>query len=458
MRLSARSTSIDFDEKYETGYCIPLWLRDLQVKQNIKRIKDRVELHEGKRPEDIAVVGYGPSLKKTWKEIKKFKYIITTSGAHQFLIEKGIIPTWHLDVDPRSHKVKLLGKVHKDVIYTPCSTVHKSYIDALVKAKAKIKLWHCFSTDQDAMRILDQGEFALTGGCDAGMRAMSLARFMGFVNLHVFGMDGSYDDGYHAGYHSNPIKKVFDLEYPKGSGNIFKTSPHLMEVAKTVPHEVNMLKLDSVKFYGDGFVSALMKNHKLERPKVSNIAFQRPVLITEKSLRKFKRLHKTVEYGASGHKQAEIIKKLVEKCKFESVLDYGCGKGTLASHLSFPIWEYDPAIEGKDTQPRQADLVVCIDVLDEVEKENLEDVICDLKGLTKKVGYFIVKDKSFVKPLSKYFGVASVKEFEGKIQILVGPKIQKPKAESKKVEMVDEVVKINVPKINTNYIHTNYVF
>ena len=453
MRLSARSTNIDFNHKYETGYCIPLWLRDLQIKDNLKRIKDRVEIGERKK-EPIAIVGYGPSLKKTWEELKKFKYIITTSGAHKFLIERGIIPTFHLDVDPRSHKVELLGKIHKDVIYTPCSTVHKTYIDYLKKHKAKVRLWHCFSADHDAMRIIPQGEYTLTGGCDAGMRAMSLARFMGFVNHHVFGMDGSYDDGYHAGYHSNPLKKVYDLEI---NGKIIKTSPHLKEVAKTVPHEVSMLKLDSVKFYGEGLVQELMKEQNLEKPKFA-VALQKPVLITEKSLRKFKRLHKTVEYGASGHKQAEIIKKLVEKCKFESVLDYGCGKGTLASHLSFPIWEYDPAIEGKDTQPRQADLVVCIDVLDEVEKENLEDVICDLKGLTKKVGYFIVKDKSFVKPLSKYFGVASVKEFEGKIQILVGPKIHKPKAESKKVEMVDEVVKINVPKINTNYIHTNYVF
>ena len=171
MRLSARSTNIDFNHKYETGYCIPLWLRDLQIKDNLKRIKDRVEIGERKK-EPIAIVGYGPSLKKTWEELKKFKYIITTSGAHKFLIERGIIPTFHLDVDPRSHKVELLGKIHKDVIYTPCSTVHKTYIDYLKKHKAKVRLWHYFSADHDAMRIIPQGEYTLTGGCDAGMRAI----------------------------------------------------------------------------------------------------------------------------------------------------------------------------------------------------------------------------------------------------------------------------------------------
>src|SRR5688500_17336336 len=108
---------------WETGapvkatYCIPLWMRDEQFKLSLNRVKKRVEYVEELRPEPIAVVGLGPSLKESWEEIKKFKYIMSCSGCHQFLLERGIVPTWHVEVDPRPHKVGLMGKPHKDVKY-----------------------------------------------------------------------------------------------------------------------------------------------------------------------------------------------------------------------------------------------------------------------------------------------------------------------------------------------------
>lgn len=97
---------LDVNEKQNVTYCIPLWLRDEQVKLSTNRIKNRIETNYELRNEPIAIVCYGPSLNDTWEEIKNFKYIITCSGSHKFLIERGIIPTWHVDVDPRPHKVE----------------------------------------------------------------------------------------------------------------------------------------------------------------------------------------------------------------------------------------------------------------------------------------------------------------------------------------------------------------
>lgn len=457
-RLSSRSTSIDFDAKYGSGYCIPLWLRDQQVKLAIKKVKGRVPHCEDKNPEPVAIVGYGPSLKDTWQEIKNFKVIITTSGAHKFLIDRGIIPTYHVDVDPRAHKVALLGDIRQDVTYMPCSTCHPNYFDTLIAAKAKIQLWHCFSTEQEAIRVLPAGEFALTGGCDAGMRAMSVARFMGYTNHHIFGMDGcAFDDQGHAAEHTNKMKKFFDLEYPKGSGKVYRTSPHLMEVAKTVPHEADMLKLDNVKVYGNGLVAAIMADYKPKRMKNSNIAFVKPELFTDAHIKAEAEKHlQSAEYGAGGHKYAENVMKLVKATGAVSVLDYGCGKGTLALSLPFPIWEYDPAIDGRQESPRQADLVVCTNVLECVEPSHLDYVLQDLARCIGKVGYLMMGGESvdyWRKRLSRYFYVGKVEEKPGGIQAVIGPKLAKK--EKIKKQQNTEIVKPTVRPIvkPENYTH-----
>jgi hypothetical protein len=98
-------------------------------------------------------------------------------------------------------------------------------------------------------------------------------------------------------------------------------------------------------------------------------------------------------YGTSGHKHAEQVRQLAQALgaprKNVTVLDYGCGKGTLGAALHFSdrgfyLFEYDPAIPGKDTPPEPADLVVCGDVLEHIEPECLDAVLDDLQRLTKR--------------------------------------------------------------------------
>lgn len=89
-------------------------------------------------------------------------------------------------------------------------------------------------------------------------------------------------------------------------------------------------------------------------------------------------------YGSGAWRKADAIVEIVVNNGFSSVLDYGCGKGTLAAELenAVPVAEYDPAIEGKDGPPEPADLVVCLDVLEHVEPDKLEATIKHLHSLT----------------------------------------------------------------------------
>ena len=113
---------LDLTQKQEVSYCVPIWLRDEQIKQAIARPEcGRLEPHQELRTDPCAIVCFGPSLNETWEKVRDFKYIFSCSGSHKFLLERGIVPTWHVEVDPRQHKVALLGPPHPDVTYLPSS-------------------------------------------------------------------------------------------------------------------------------------------------------------------------------------------------------------------------------------------------------------------------------------------------------------------------------------------------
>src|SRR5690242_8066880 len=100
---------------------------------------------------------------------------MSCSGAHKFLIERGVVPTYHVEVDPRQHKIALMGEPHKDVEYLAASTCHPKLMEHL--KGFNLKLWHVFDPKDEV--ILPKGEWAVTGGCSVGVRCITLARFLG---------------------------------------------------------------------------------------------------------------------------------------------------------------------------------------------------------------------------------------------------------------------------------------
>lgn len=101
-------------------------------------------------------------------------------------------------------------------------------------------------------------------------------------------------------------------------------------------------------------------------------------------------------YGAKGKKWADTVIALAKRYAASSVLDYGCGTGSLAVKLRemkkirFRIAEYDPAIKGKDGMPLFADLVVITDVLEHIERDRLDAVLEHLRILARKAVFFVI--------------------------------------------------------------------
>lgn len=392
-----KSRVLDVTEKQKVSYCIPDWLKAEQVKLNTAAVKGRLQAAKEPRTEPLAIACYGPSLVDTWDKIRDFKWVMTCSGSHKFLIDRGIIPNFHLDVDPRKHKIALLGPPHKDVEYLLASTCHPSYFAMLRDGGFNVKLWHAFDGGDDAIRFLPPGELAVTGGCSVGLRTLTLAHILGFREAHVFGMDGSADGAgsSHAAEHPHKAPCVFTCEY---GGKTYHTTPAILEAGRQTFHELDTLKDLTATFYGDGLVQSMAKEY-VRKPvpdHESMIAFSKLSTISSEMIRQNAQLHEeNLYYGVGAGKHADTVKKLVKALKTEdglppSVLDWGCGKGYLAKSLPFPIWEYDPCVPGKQEPPRAADLVCCLDVLEHVEPDKLQVVLQELRRCVKQIGFFVI--------------------------------------------------------------------
>ena len=115
-------------------------------------------------------------------------------------------------------------------------------------------------------------------------------------------------------------------------------------------------------------------------------------MISDEYRRQNELLHaRSSTYGSgSGQKFKQFIREVMKNSGSATVLDYGCGKGTLKQVLGDCVTNYDPAVAEWSAKPEPADLVVCTDVLEHVEPEYLDDVIADLRRLTKKVAFIVI--------------------------------------------------------------------
>jgi hypothetical protein len=359
------------------------------------------------RSDQCAVVAFGPSLEKTWEQVRQYKHIMTCSGSHKFLIDKGVRPSefenwWHVEVDPRKHKVQLLGAPQRKVQYLLSSFCHPELFDHL--KKYDVKVWHVYDASVDLRlmpSVFPRGELIVTGGSNVGLRCLVLARALGFQDLSIFGMDYSFpepeaDAKIHSHAAAHPIESRGAVTATIG-GRTFYTTATMIHYAREFWHELEAMPGLRVHLVGEGLLQAWAVEKMTEKldakdaNKKSVVALILPPTISKPYQHMLTKYHeKCAEYGAHGHEQASLVQKLAISTSACSVLDYGCGKGTLAPKLSMPIWEYDPAIPGKTDGPRPADLVLCLDVLQSVEPDYLEEVLVDLARCVKKVGFFTI--------------------------------------------------------------------
>lgn len=175
-------------------------LRWEQVKAATAKIEKRIPVAPAHNKTAILAC-YGPSLRdnidalREESETTPGSYVISVSGAHDFLLDKGILVDYHVECDPRPHKADNIEKAEKGTEYLIASVCHQAMFDKL--AGGDIALWHV-ATPEHTLRLVDElgqsRDHVIGGGGSVGLRAIPLLYQMGFRKFSIYGMDCSFTD------------------------------------------------------------------------------------------------------------------------------------------------------------------------------------------------------------------------------------------------------------------------
>jgi hypothetical protein len=118
-------------------------------------------------------------------------------------------------------------------------------------------------------------------------------------------------------------------------------------------------------------------------------------------------MHENPDYGVASTHFAPVVAKLMNQHGITELLDYGAGKGRLGQTLmrkqlvdhAFRVQHYEPANPDWADAPEPSEMVACIDVLEHIEPELLDNVLDDLQRVTDGIGIFSVGTMPAMKTL-----------------------------------------------------------
>jgi len=228
---------------------------------------------------------YGPSLRETWPVLQTAaaagQPILSMSGATKFLAERGVTPTYHLDMDPRENKVMTSLPPVPGVTYLVASCCAPAYFDALQAAHASVVLWHTVSANwEDDLRWVaahDPGELLVSTGSTIGLGALHLGGLLGYRRFEIHGMDGSFaaDGVRHADRHHGRAQK--DNITWQANHVVYRTSKIM---ANAVAETINTAKNFPIItiWHGNGLTQALIRKANLSNACCADQADKRTTL------------------------------------------------------------------------------------------------------------------------------------------------------------------------------------
>ena len=148
----------------------------------------------------MVIAGFAPSLRDHVDEIVEKKargdLVVCVNGAHDWLIERGIVPDMCVLLDAWEG-MKDLVKPHKEVHYFVASQCPASLFDYL--KGYRVTLWHSYvnkeQTGFSVQELIDKDgpkSWIVYGGCTAALRCLNLGYLLGYRRFTYFGVDSSF--------------------------------------------------------------------------------------------------------------------------------------------------------------------------------------------------------------------------------------------------------------------------
>lgn len=153
---------------------------------------------------EAVLCGSGPSIADHVEDIRALQkagnLIVAIKGAHDWLIERGIIPDLALAVDPLPRIADLYRKPRYECTYFIASQCHPAVFNAL--RDHRVVVWNVYTksaqtywSDYFKRKKITDPLYFVGGGSTSGLRGLSLLYMLGYRKLHLFGFDSCLKDG-----------------------------------------------------------------------------------------------------------------------------------------------------------------------------------------------------------------------------------------------------------------------
>lgn len=209
---------------------------------------------------EVHIVGSGPSLgdESVFEELKRAaldnRPLIAVKDAHDWLIERGIVPDLAVLMDPQAHRVSCVQRKRPEVGYLVASQCHGDVFDWL--KDCQVIMWHGASDGSEDKYL--EGRMKVTGGSTTGLRTMTIAYLLGFRKIVLYGFDSCMRDG---------VKRVTGAKAPDKLMPIFvgqnptKFWCNGAMAAQATEFELNWTMMPDlrVRVVGGGVLAAIME-------------------------------------------------------------------------------------------------------------------------------------------------------------------------------------------------------
>ena len=160
----------------------------------------------------IVIVAGGPSVKSSLKTISQMQaagaHVFALNNVASFLVGNGITPDAHVLLDALESVASYAD------VPVPMKRYYASQCDPTVLdiAGGDLVLWNPMIINLGSV-VSDLREPQIKGGSTVGTRVLWLAHALGYRNLHLFGLDSSYEDGEGHAYSQAGYTNILDVKF-----------------------------------------------------------------------------------------------------------------------------------------------------------------------------------------------------------------------------------------------------
>ena len=245
---------------------------EVMLEQTLANLERDLPMFVSQPPHDgvALIVGGGPSLKDSLMDLRFKKQrggiVFALNGTHDWLIERGLIPDFHVLLDARPENVRFVKNPHKKVTYLISAQCHPSIFEAL--EGHSVVMWvSCLEKESQEKIVGERFRHKpigmIAGGATVGLKAMYLAYLWGFRKMQFYGFDSSYRGEENHAYRQDLNDKESRIEV-QAAGKTFICAPWMAKQAVEFQKQLRQLSELGCSFsvHGDGLIPWICQQHR----------------------------------------------------------------------------------------------------------------------------------------------------------------------------------------------------